>query len=1416
MTKKLGRLTLLLTSFSLLFAVFFGFCFGKNKTNTKAFANEQLINLNDSTVLTDKFNVIGANFNTISGAAYNASSNPYAIENANDLIRLAYYVNIDKNATYAGATYKLTNHINLSGYNWCPIGSLETGAISFSGVLNGDGYSIYGLTINLFFDSVGGVLTTSTEPNSAEPIDNTVVGLFGSVKNEGSNTVIKLLGLSNTSIKTNAFYTGALVGMIAGDSSDTNINLPNLTVADATASAVVQECYNTGTVYGGIYVGGIAGFVKDGAVVFNCLNAEPETTKLNEVTYGEENTTGNIAIYSPFANANVAGIVGGVEEISNKAVVISTINTASVAKFGNGENVGGIVGYYPSSSKTRYGPNVFFEEEVKTSNLSACVGNHSNVNALRDYRIYQNRFSMTGMQQNEYIPYSRGETPDAIWHRGDAVNNGLPYLTRVNILARVELRVAQTDGITPATVNFNGYNTDGQKVSVMDWYRPVVLSGSVFFIEQGKSVPLDKQIKSEYASTFEFLRWNVNAVPSNITNHEKESGLMNSDILFVSSDGVYTVVYDYIYYEVNLASNNNLFGTLTYQNPVSSNSLSVNWDDVEQQTGSVVRARINDVVRVTACANAGYELNDVTPQTAQTITPINSNTVEFVVLDNNSLTFNFAVRQYSVETNIPLDASNQPLCDLDFSVNGGAFATSVNNALFNDYISIRIANISQNYFIKNFIVSADGMDDLVLAEGVSSFLVPNYNNIVISPVFTKQTYSVTIQHNSNNYDVVFVLPLTQNIQCDIAFDEEFSVEIINISEGYNFVEWQVNYDGDSAEIWNTTSQILSKTGLSGNVVLTPIISINSYVVTLGVIGNGSFSGDATQNIDYGRTLSSTATPDAGNKFVAWVDENGELITKKPQLVCTITEDFEAYAKFSVVNYTLTFSVVADDGAVFDTNTITQTNVSGEYSYNDDVEFSIIIPAGYDFAGWELKTDLPQNTYQLNEDGTGSISSIAQNVFMVAHLATKQFDVKFGINDVRFGGYKFNYSGWTSFSDQIMSQVFNYGYKSELQAYILNQNQAQYPSEARNYAFSYWMVNGVPYETNSILTISVNENLNVVACFRPLNYKLVVTKTINDAATITGCSSDYFEYGTTVKLGVNVNTGYQFNGWYQYVPKNGQNVLELISSETTLDIAINSSKNILCSLSKLGGIVASVNDVNSGEVSGTGEFKIGTRVTLVAHPKDGFVFSAWKQNGKIISQETSLTLDVNEGIKDIEAVFTPKFNVDVAANNSKLGSVNIVESQTSEGEIQLVALASNNCSFVGWSYNDEIINTNSVYNLKLNGDIKLKAIFERDFNWNILIIVAGCVIFAIALIIIAIQYAKSKEAEPVNSRFIMTTNDDKKILPRKKKNAKKDIEAIPVRKVNPGDIEPVPVRKTYTQTNGYVPKKPSKPSEKPKK
>ena len=210
--------------------------------------------------------------------------------------------------------YILMNDIDLSSYsNWDPIGEIDmdtgTGQ-GFTGVLDGNGYTISNLTIN-------------------RP-DEDGVGLFGFVGDTtgAAATEIKNLGLENVDVTGN--------GMIGGIAGFSSANIANCyTTGSVTGSLVeinvygfgglvglstgnILNSYSQANVSGGIYVGGLVGSLSLGVIA----NSYSE----GSVVAGEHGgglVGANFAsINNSYSTSNVTGaFVGALVGVSQDAVI---------------------------------------------------------------------------------------------------------------------------------------------------------------------------------------------------------------------------------------------------------------------------------------------------------------------------------------------------------------------------------------------------------------------------------------------------------------------------------------------------------------------------------------------------------------------------------------------------------------------------------------------------------------------------------------------------------------------------------------------------------------------------------------------------------------------------------------------------------------------------------------------------------------------------------------------------------------------------------------------------------------------------------------------------------------------------------------------------------------------------------------
>jgi hypothetical protein len=230
------------------------------------------------------------------------AENPYKIDSAEGLARLAYVVNEwledSDGVKFTEKHYVLTSNIDLEGREWPSIGGMShfrrsAGVKSFRGYFSGDGHKISNLEITSKFFGIG---------------------LFGAVSGKDDEfSVIEKLDMDNLSINTGGWNTGGLVGY-----------MKNTDVIDCSVNGRVEQ-------RGGIWVGvgGLVGY-SDSGTVANCVASVDVTVDNENVSNGD---------------ASVGGLLG-----RNKGRVVNCTSIGDVYGSAGGDafdycRVGGLVGY---------------------------------------------------------------------------------------------------------------------------------------------------------------------------------------------------------------------------------------------------------------------------------------------------------------------------------------------------------------------------------------------------------------------------------------------------------------------------------------------------------------------------------------------------------------------------------------------------------------------------------------------------------------------------------------------------------------------------------------------------------------------------------------------------------------------------------------------------------------------------------------------------------------------------------------------------------------------------------------------------------------------------------------------------------------------------------------------------------------
>lgn len=117
----------------------------------------------------------------------------------------------------------------------------------------------------------------------------------------------------------------------------------------------------------------------------------------------------------------------------------------------------------------------------------------------------------------------------------------------------------------------------------------------------------------------------------------------------------------------------------------------------------------------------------------------------------------------------------------------------------------------------------------------------------------------------------------------------------------------------------------------------------------------------------------------------------------------------------------------------------------------------------------------------------------------------------------------------------------------------------------------------------------------------------------DAGTVTGAGT--YNTGTTATVIATPSNGYSFVNWTE-----GGNVA---STNNSYSFTVDKNRSLVANF-KLNTyeITADFNDRDGGTVSGEGTYEYGKEITLVATPKDGYVFDQWTENGNTVKDENN--------------------------------------------------------------------------------------------------------------------------------------------------------------------------------------------------
>ena len=416
---------------------------------------------------------------------------------------------------------------------------------------------------------------------------------------------------------------------------------------------------------------------------------------------------------------------------------------------------------------------------------------------------------------------------------------------------------------------------------------------------------------------------------------------------------------------------------------------------------------------------------------------------------------------------------------------------------------------------------------------------------------------------------------------------------------------------------------------------------------------------------HGSTCTLIAEPNEDYTFVNWT-ENGEEVSTDSWYEFEVTSDRDLVANFSPP-ITITATANPAEGG-----TITGTGI---FDYGTYCTLTATPNEGFTFGAW-------------TEDGV-TVSTDAAYGFTVTqerHLVAEFLSlhtISATCNPSEGG---------------TVSGAGNYGHGTE----------CTLTAEANfGYNFDNWTLDGAVVSTDPTYAFTVTGPAEYVANFSLKSYDITATVTPSGAGTVTGTGTYY--HGSQCTLTAIANEGYAFSNWME----NG----EIVSTDATYAFTVTGEHSLVAAFLPTYVVTVEANNAAYGTVTGGGTYVEGETCTVTASPAEGYVFSAWTEDGVTVSTDAIYGFTV-ESAHNLVAVFLPTYVITAEANNADYGTVTGGGTYVVNETCTVTATAAEGYAFVNWTENGEVVFTEAEYAFTVTGDRILVANFVLK-NYDIL-------------------------------------------------------------------------------------------------
>ena len=488
----------------------------------------------------------------------------------------------------------------------------------------------------------------------------------------------------------------------------------------------------------------------------------------------------------------------------------------------------------------------------------------------------------------------------------------------------------------------------------------------------------------------------------------------------------------------------------------------------------------------------------------------------------------------------------------------------------------------QHKHFLNDVLTATAADGYIFAgwANTSGTVVSTENPFVFSPV-SDTTLTATFIVGDYTLSATPNIPTSGQVTGSGSYAYRSTVTLeATPSTGYHLVEWT-----DAVGNVLGTEPTLTVNVMSDTTVIA-VLDTNVYNVAYNVqndtrpqIGTNAPMGSVVLEGQHKHFLNDvlTATAADGYIFAGWANTSGTVVSTENPFVFSPVSDTTLTATFIVGDYTLS--------ATPNIPTSGQVTGSGSYAYRSTVTLEATPSTGYHLVEW---TDAVGNV--LGTEPTLTVN-VMSDTTVIAVLDTNVYNVAYNVqNDTR---------PQIGTNAPMGSVVLEGQHKHFL-------NDVLTATAADGYIFAGWAnTSGTVVSTENPFVFSPVSDTTLTATFIVGDYTLSATPNIPTSGQVTGSGS--YAYRSTVTLEATPSTGYHLVEWTDAVGN-------VLGTEPTLTVNVMSDTTVIAVLdTNVYNVMANVNIVGLGTVTGAGQVKHFLSTDLVATANPGYHFVNWIDN-----------------------------------------------------------------------------------------------------------------------------------------------------------------------------------------------------------